>query len=66
MLTDEKFGFNCNLRKSDLHKDYGEIIGSNSFCFESSLLLSFYNQKEKYQPICYKVECDNTKKTNNS
>jgi len=62
LLSDKKFGFNCNLGKSDLHKDYGEIIGSNSFCFESSLLPSFSNQKEKYQPICYEVECDNIKK----
>ena len=62
ILIDEKLAFNCNFGKSDLHNDYGEIIGSNSFCFESSLLPYSSLQKEKYQPICYEVECNNKKK----
>lgn len=61
-LLNKKFPYNCNLGNSDLHIDYGEIIGSNSFCFESSLLPSLSKQKEKMQAICYEVECDNTKK----
>ena len=62
LSLNETFPNNCNSGITDLHEDYGEIIGSNSFCFESSLLPTFSNQKETMQSICYEVECDNTKK----
>ena len=53
---------NCHLGASNLHEDYGEKIGENSFCFESSLLPISSNQKENFQTICYEVKCDNEKK----
>ena len=43
---------------SNLHKDYGEIIGKKAFCFESSLLPSTSELEIIFQPICYEVECD--------
>ena len=53
---------NCYLGNSDLHKDFGEVIGSDSFCFESSLLPFTSKEIVKMRAICYEVKCDNIKK----
>ena len=46
---------NCKYGKSE-YSQYGEIIGDNSLCFESSLLNT---DKES---ICYKMTCDRNNK----
>jgi len=53
---------NCNVGTSTLNADYGETMGSNSFCFLSSLLPTSSSQNVTYQPICYKVSCNSSSK----
>ena len=56
------FPYNCKVGTSTLNKDFGEIIGNNSFCFISSLLPSGSNYKSNNQAICYQIECDRINK----
>ena len=51
---------NCNVGNSSLHGDYGEVMGSNSFCFLSSLLPTSSRQNITYQSICYRVRCNSS------
>ena len=53
---------NCNVGNSSLHGDYGEVMGSNSFCFLSSLLPTSSSQNRTYQSICYRVRCNSSSK----
>ena len=53
---------NCNAGTSTLHSDYGETMGSNSFCFLSSLLPTSSSQNSTYQSICYRVRCNSSNK----
>ena len=61
ILLEKDYRKSCYIGKSELHKDFGETIGENSFCFESSLLPSEYNNFKVMQIICYEVECDRKK-----
>ena len=56
--TDSQYFYpqNCKYGKAE-YSNYGEIIGDNSMCFESSLLLN--NNKKS---ICYKMSCDKENK----
>ena len=53
---------NCKVGNSTLHGDYGEAMGSNSFCFLSSLLPTSSSQNSTYQSICYRVSCNSSSK----
>jgi hypothetical protein len=53
---------NCKVGTSTLNGDYGEVMGSNSFCFLSSLLPTSSSQNITYQSICYKVSCNSSSK----
>ena len=57
------FPDSCKVGTSTLHSDFGEKMGDNSFCFVSSLLptSTTLNDTEP-QTICYKVQCDSSKK----
>ena len=59
------FNYSCNVGKSILNSDYGEIIGYDSLCFISSLLPSSSSQQEITQAICYKVVCNSANKNYN-
>ena len=53
---------NCKYGTSTLSSEYGETIGSNSFCFLSSLLPSSSALNPTYQSICYRVTCNSGSK----
>ena len=53
---------NCKIGASSLASEYGETIGSNSFCFLSSLLPSSSSRNTTYQSICYRVTCNSSSK----
>ena len=56
------YPYNCNFG-AQIYKELGEIIGENSLCFESSLILESYNKNlDDIYSVCYKVECDRNKK----
>ena len=58
------FSTNCKIGDSlNLSSQYGEVIGNNSLCFESSLIPYYSPQPYKYRSICYKVKCDKKNKT---
>ena len=64
-LTNLYYTTSCSVGSSTLPSEYGEKIGSNSFCFMSSLLPSSSNYVIESKPICYEIECDkNNKKIN--
>ena len=46
----------------DLFEHYGEVIGSNSICFESSLVPRYSPQPYKWRTICYPISCDRKNK----
>ena len=57
------FSTNCKVGKQTLiSSDYGEKIGSNSICVESSLLPTSSPYNEVYRSICYDVSCDKSNK----
>ena len=61
--SDYYFPTNCNSGKtSTIHPDYGEIIGDNSICVESSLVPTSSSQINMFRSICYSVKCDKTNK----
>ena len=60
---DNYFPLSCKVGISNLPSEYGEKIGGNSFCFESSLLPSSSNYLLEKKAICYEIKCDyNNKK----
>lgn len=57
------FVTNCRLgRQNTIHSDYGETIGENSICVESSLVPTWSSQNQIFRSICYSAECDKTNK----
>ena len=45
------------------HPDYGEKVGDNSVCVESSLVPTWSEQGEIFRSICYEILCNPDKKT---
>ena len=65
--TDSKnnsyFENSCNFGDSlNLFNHYGEVIGNNSICFESSLVPRYSPQPYKWRTICYPISCDRKNK----
>jgi len=57
--SDYYFSTSCKSgKKSTFHSDYGEVIGDNSICVESSLLPTSSSQNNIFTSICYKARCD--------
>ena len=57
--NDYYFSTNCKSGKKDtIHSDYGEVIGDNSICVESSLVPTSSNQINMFRSICYVAKCD--------
>jgi len=57
--SDYYFSTSCKSgKKSTFHSDYGEVIGDNSICVESSLLPTSSSQINIFRSICYKARCD--------
>ena len=57
--TNYYFATNCKMgRQSMTHPDYGETIGDNSICVESSLVPTWSSQGEIYRSICYEIKCN--------
>ena len=57
--TNYYFATNCKYGKTDLtHPDYGEKVGNNSVCVESSLVPTWSGMAEIYRSICYEIICD--------
>ena len=57
--TNYYFATNCKIgRQSMTHPDYGEKIGDNSICVESSLVPTWSSQGEIYRSICYEIKCN--------
>lgn len=57
--SDYYFSTNCKLgKKSTIHSDYGEVIGDNSICVESSLVPTSSSQINMFRSICYLAKCD--------
>jgi len=52
----------CRIGTSSLASEYGETIGTNSFCFLSSLLPSSSSRNTTYRAICYRVTCNSSSK----
>ena len=53
------FQNNCRYGESlNLFKHYGEVIGNDSVCFESSLVPRYSPQPYKWRTICYPISCD--------
>ena len=62
--TNYYFPTNCKYGKTSMtHPDYGEKVGENSVCVESSLVPSWSQQGETYRSICYEIKCDKDSKT---
>ena len=62
--TNYYFPTNCKYGKTSMtHPDYGEKVGENSVCIESSLVPSWSQQGETYRSICYEIKCDKDSKT---
>jgi hypothetical protein len=60
--SEYRYPYNCNYG-ANLYSELGEIIGSNSLCFESSLLPNIYNEALDFKvSICYKMKCDKKNK----
>ncbi len=53
---------NCRYGKSKTHSHYGEVMGENSACFESSLIPMYSSIMYGTNSICYNVTCDWEKK----
>ena len=64
--TNYYFPTNCKYgMKSMTHPDYGETVGNNSICIESSLVPTWSNQGESFRSICYEIVCNHEKETIN-
>ena len=61
-LDDDYFDTSCYVGKSNYPAEYGEKIGSKSFCFISSLLPSSSNYNISSKAICYEIGCDASNK----
>ena len=46
----------------NIFSHYGEVIGNNSICFESSLVPRYSPQPYKWRSICYPISCDRKNK----
>ena len=55
---DDYYPNSCSVGTSNLPDEYGEKIGSHSFCFISSLLPSSSSYSVESRAICYEIECD--------
>ena len=57
--SDYYFPTNCKYGKTSMtHPDYGEKVGNNSVCVESSLVPTWSSQGEIYRSICYEILCN--------
>ena len=57
--TDSYFVTNCKLgRQNTIQSDYGEVIGENSICVESSLVPESSKLNKIFRSICYHSTCD--------
>ena len=55
---------NCKNGKTSMtHPDYGEKVGDNSVCVESSLVPNWSGQGEVFRSICYEILCNKDSKT---
>ena len=62
--TNYYFATNCKYGKEQMtHPDYGEKVGNNSICVESSLVPTWSSMGEIYRSICYEIVCDQDAKT---
>ena len=61
-LDDDYFETSCYVGNSNFPIEYGEKLGSKSFCFISSLLPSSSNYDISSKAICYEVECERNNK----
>ena len=62
--TNYYFPTNCKYGKDTMsHPDYGEKVGDNSVCVESSLVPTWSEQGEIFRSICYEILCNPDKKT---
>ena len=63
IFDESYFGSNCKYGNSlNLFKHYGEVIGNDSICFESSLVPRYSPQPYKWRAICYPISCDRKNK----
>ena len=63
ILDETYFGSSCRYGDSlNLFKHYGEVIGNDSICFESSLVPRYSPQPYKWRAICYPISCDRKNK----
>ena len=61
--TNYYFATNCKYGKTEMtHPDYGEKVGNNSICVESSLVPTWSSLAEIYRSICYEIICDQENK----
>lgn len=64
--TNYYFPTNCKYGKDSMsHPDYGEKVGNNSVCVESSLVPTWSSQGEIFRSICYEIVCNQDKETIN-
>ena len=57
------FENNCKYGDSlNIFSHYGEVIGNDSICFESSLVPRYSPQPYKWRSICYPISCDRENK----
>ena len=57
------FENNCRYGDSlNIFPHYGEVIGKDSICFESSLVPRYSPQPYKWRSICYPINCDRENK----
>jgi len=62
--TSYYFPTNCKFGKDSMtHPDYGETVGNNSICVESSLVPTWSSQGEIFRSICYEILCNYERKT---
>ena len=59
---DDYYPNSCSVGTSKLPQEYGETIGSHSFCFISSLLPSTSSYNVNSRAICYDIECNRNNK----
>jgi hypothetical protein len=62
IINDGYFQTSCSVGNSNLPEEFGEKIGSKSFCFISSLIPSSSKYAIVSKAICYKIECDKNSK----
>ena len=61
--TKSYFENSCKYGDSlNIFNHYGEVIGNNSICFESSLVPRYSPQPYKWRSICYPISCDRKNK----